>query len=317
MNTVAASLRKAMLLPPEKTMLVVAMAAAAIDIVLIAVHDSRIDWPAYGGILVLIGALLMTGFFYRTTGRSERIAAATIGAALFIFFTLCLSMFNYQLLPLWRAPIDAQLNAIDRIFGYHWPSVIEWASRHLVFNTLVRYAYLATLPLFALTVVILGLTGRIRELHILMTALLITATFTICLWGLFPSLGAQSLYELPVAVEKLAKPELGTAYGKLLLQLAKDGPGLISPQNIKGLIGFPSYHIVLAVLVLCAVRNIKWVFAVFFLPSLLVVPGIFMHGGHHLVDLPAGILVAVSGIYLARKSVCSYYRKHDRPEFIR
>jgi hypothetical protein len=313
---IASAMGGTWLWPAEKTMAVIALAAGMIDIILIAYNRSQIDYSGYSAILTLIGGLLAMGFFYRLSGRSDRIAAATICAGLFIFYSLCLSMFNYQLLPLWREPIDTSLNAIDQIFGYHWPSVIEWAAQHPTINSIIRFAYMSTIPQFAAMVVILGLTGRIRELHVLIVSVTITATFTICFWGLFPSLGAKSLYDLPLSMEILASPEVGTAYGDHMLLMALEGPGLISPKEIKGLVAFPSYHIVLAFAAVYAARTVRWVFPVYLVLNALILPGIYMHGGHHMIDLPAGILVATAGLYLARKMVMKHYQENNLPEFV-
>ncbi len=307
--------QKSWLYGAEKSMGLVAVSAGAIDIALIIYNRSQVDWAGYFTILALIGGLLSLGFFYRLSQRSERIASATICAGMFIFYSLCMSMFNYQLLPLWREPIDLQLNAIDQMFGYHWPSVIEWASQHPTFNSIVRYAYLSTIPQFAAMVVLLGMSGRIKELHILIASVTITATFTICFWGIFPAFGTTTMYELPRAMEALVGPVAGTAYGRELLQMAADGPGLISPKDIKGLVAFPSYHIVLAVTAVYASRTLKWAFPFYLALNVLIVPGIFMHGGHHFVDLPAGIFVAVVGILIARKIVGEHFSKNKMPEF--
>ena len=319
-NNFISSWRKAAgrswLMPAEKTMFNVAIAAGIIDVALIIFHGSLVDWSGYLAIILLVGGLLATGFFYRLSGRSDRIGAATICAALFIFYSLCMSMFNYQLLPLWREPIDLQLNAIDRMLGYHWPSIIKWASQHLIFNEIVRFAYMSTIPQFAVMVVILGLSGLVKELHILILSVTITATFTICFWGIFPTFGTTILFDLPPAIEKLASPLAGTAYGAQLLAMAKQGPGLISPEQIKGLIAFPSYHIVLAFTAVYAARRIKWVFFVYLVLNALILPGIFMHGGHHLVDLPAGIVVAAAGLFIASKAVNKHYKENNLPQFL-
>ncbi|MCP4181801.1 MAG: hypothetical protein GY761_00550 [Hyphomicrobiales bacterium] len=308
--------QKTWLQPAERIMAVVALTAAMIDAFLIVFNGSQVDWSGYLSILTLIAAMLAMGLFYRLSGRSDRIAAATICAALFIFYSLCMSMYNYQLLPLWREPIDVYLNAVDQMFGYHWPSIIAWAGQHPVFNEIIRFAYMSTIPQFTVIVVILGLSGRIKELHILIVSVTITATFTICFWGLFPSLGAESLYDLSPAMEMLASPEVSTSYGDHMLAMAIDGPGLISPKEIKGLIAFPSYHIVLAFTAVCAARTVRWIFPVYLALNILILPGIFMHGGHHMIDLPAGMFVAFVGIYLARKVVKKHYKEHNLPEFL-
>lgn len=294
-------------------MLTVALAAAAIDLILIAVKGVQVDLPAYGAIVALVAGLMAVGALYRCTGRSQRIGAATTCAALFIFFSLCLSTFNTLLLPLWREPIDVALQAADRMFGYHWPTLIEWAGRHPFANAVLKFAYMSTIPQFAALVVILGFAGRLRELHVLLTAVTLTATFSICFWGLFPSFGPTVLYDLPAAVEALAAPVVDTAYGDHMAAMGQNGPGLISPKQIKGLIAFPSYHVVLAIIAIYAARSVRWLFPGYLVLNLLIMPGIFFHGGHHLVDLPAGLTVAIFGIWLARRIVYRQYEEMKAP----
>ncbi len=314
--SLSVKLRNWQLMPAEKSMLVVSLVAGTLAVTSFLWGGANVDWLRYGGLLLVVLAMLLTGHIYRASGRSERIGAATTCAGLFIFFTMCLSMYNYMLLPLWRAPIDLQLNQIDQMFGYHWPLVIEWAGQHPLINDIIRVAYMSTLPQFAVLVVILGLTGRIKELHVLIASVTITATFAICFWGLFPSLGAKSLYDLPQAMEMLAAPIVSTLYGDQMLQMAVEGPGFITPQDIKGLIAFPSYHIVLAVTAIYASRTLKWVFPAYLVLNMLIMPGIYLHGGHHLVDLPAGLVVAAAGLYLARRTVFSHYEKLKLPALV-
>ena len=315
MNLIA-SLNKVNLLPAEKTMLMVSTLAGAIAVVSFLWNGQNVDWAAYGAVMALVAGMVGMGYFYRVSGRSERIGAATICAGLFIYFTICLSLFNYHLLPTWRAPIDPQLAQIDQFFGYHWPSIIEWAGQHPTINNILRIAYVSTMPQLALLVVILGLSGRIKELHVLILSITITATFTICWWGFFPSFGASSIYQLPAAMEALASPELGTAYGGYLVSLGLNGPQFITPSEIKGLIGFPSYHTVLAVTALYASRTIKWIFPIYLVLNVLILPGVFVHGGHHMVDLIGGLVIAFGGLYIARNVVYKQYRKLNLPEVV-
>ena len=70
-------------------------------------------------------------------------------------------------------------------------------------------------------------------------------------------------------------------------------PDLISPANVKGLIGFPSFHAVLAVLPLWSVRRLRAVRLPLALFNLLMLAATPIQGGHHLVDVLGGIAVAV------------------------
>ena len=49
-----------------------------------------------------------------------------------------------------------------------------------------------------------------------------------------------------------------TEYGRDLLRLLRDGPGYITPADLRGLIAFPSYHGVLAILLIWYARSVRW-----------------------------------------------------------
>ena len=91
---------------------------------------------------------------------------------------------------------------------------------------------------------------------------------------------------------------LDPAYARELVRLLHDGPGLISPHDTKGLIGFPSYHAVLALLVMWFARDIKflrWPALVLNIAVLLATP---VQGGHHLIDVLAAFPLAAGAIFI-------------------
>ena len=294
---------KLYLKPAEFLMLSIGFAAGLIDLALIAHKGASVDFAAYSGLFALIIFVMGLGMAYRVSGRNERIASALICTGAFIFFSMCLSLFNYLLLPIARPLIDVPLAQIDALFGYHWPDVMALAADYANVSYVLKIAYMTTIPQIAALVVILGLSGKIRDLHTLVTSVTITATLCICFWGLFPTLGAKSMYVLPPEIWAAVNPIVDEAYAKELLHIGEHGPGLISPKEIRGLIAFPSYHAVLAFTAIYAARNIPVISWVFLILNLLILPGIFIHGGHHFVDLFGGLAVFLLGNWLAIRAV--------------
>ncbi|MEM7290312.1 MAG: phosphatase PAP2 family protein [Pseudomonadota bacterium] len=302
--------------PAELMMISVGIAAGIVNVMLIAVKGAEVDVLAYGGIFSIIIVTLPLGLYYRVSGRSERIASALICAGGFIFFSACLSLFNYLLLPIVRPLIDIPISEIDAIFGFHWPDIMAIAAANPIPSQILKYVYLTTIPQFALLVVILGLSGRMRDLHVMITSVTITATLTICFWGLFPTLGAKSMYILPPEIWTAVNPVVNEEYALHLLHIGENGPGVISPQEIRGLIAFPSYHAVLAFTAIYAARNVAVLKQVFLILNLLILPGIFIHGGHHLMDLPAGFVMFAFGTWLATRAVERDYKRRDMPALV-
>ncbi|MEM9332068.1 MAG: phosphatase PAP2 family protein [Pseudomonadota bacterium] len=307
---------KLRLQPAELMMLTVGIAAGMVDVALILYKGSEVDFLGYAGLLALVLLVIPLGMFYRLKGRSERIASALICTGAFIFFSACLSLFNYLLLPIVRPLIDVPIAQIDAMFGFYWPDIMALAAENPIPTYILKIAYMTTIPQFAMLVVILGLSGRMRDLHIMITSVTITATLTICFWGLFPTLGAKSMYILSPEMWAAINPIVDEEYAKDLLHIGESGPGLISPKEIRGLIAFPSYHAVLAFTAIYAARNVPVIAQLFLVLNLLILPGIFVHGGHHLMDLPAGFAMFAFGTWLAARAVHKDYEYRNAPAFV-
>lgn len=308
--------QKLHLQPAELLMITIGVAAVVVDFALVVYKGSQIDFTAYGGLFALVLFVVPLGLFYRIKGRSERIASALICSGAFIFFSACLSLFNYLLLPIVRPLIDIHITQFDAMLGFHWPQVMAWAAANPWPTLVLKIAYMTTIPQFAALVVILGLSGRMRDLHIMITSVTITATLTICFWGLFPSLGAKSMYILTPEIWNAINPIVNEEYAKDLLHIGANGPGMISPKEIRGLIAFPSYHAVLAFTAIYAARNVRFVAPIFLVLNLLILPGIFIHGGHHLMDLPSGFVMFAFGTWLASNAVAKDYRRRNAPDLV-
>lgn len=88
-------------------------------------------------------------------------------------------------------------------------------------------------------------------------------------------------------------------YGQTLLALYRDGPGIIHFDRLLGLIAFPSMHIVMAMMCTWHVRG-TWLLLPMLTINLFMVPAIIVHGGHHVIDLIAGIILFALMSRLAR-----------------
>jgi hypothetical protein len=276
---------------------------ALIDVALILVRGPRVDFIAYGMLGALIAALLALGFFYRRSGRSEQIGAMTTGAGLFIFFTAAMSLFNYLLTPNPNPPIDHWLFQIDTALGYDWPEMLGWTAHHPWLNEFMRFSYMSTLPQIALLVVVLSLSSRVHDLHELMITVVVGGTISVMFWGMFPSAGAKAYHALSDEVMLAVRPIVDPAYGAEILALLRDGAPFLSPNELRGLIAFPSFHIVLAITATYYARNVRWLLAPCVLVNLIVLPAVLVHGGHHLADIPAGMAVFAFALFCTRLAV--------------
>ncbi|MEL6744925.1 MAG: phosphatase PAP2 family protein [Pseudomonadota bacterium] len=266
-------------------------------------RGGAIDGAAYGVLFLLALLLGSIGQYYRYSGRGEAIGDALTCAALMILFSNSIIVFNYLLLPIERPVIDPMLMVADSWLGYSWPAAVQFGADHPWFNLTVKYAYMTTMPQITVLVVLLGLTGRRVWLHRLLVSISVTSVFLICFWALFPSHGPSAFYTLSQDLIRAVQPIVGPHYGETLKTMMAEGPKVVRPSDVEGLIAFPSYHTTLAFICAWCAFGFRPLFPAFLVLNALILPGTLIHGGHHLVDLPAGFLLFLIGALIANRVV--------------
>lgn len=244
------------------------------------------------GLLSLI--LLGAARFYQTLRPEPRLAAMLFGTGFLCAFSLGASLLNYMLLTRAGVRIDVPLAALDRAMGFDWPAAMAWMAQRPRLNFAALVAYSSMLPQVALLTIALATVDAPRVYRFCL-ALAISALACIAVWSLAPSFGAFSVYPLSGDHAALA---LDPAYARELVRLLHDGPGLISPRDTKGLIGFPSYHAVLALLVMWFARDIKFLRGPALALNIAVLLATPVQGGHHLIDVLAAFPLAAGAIFI-------------------
>lgn len=289
--------------PAELLILKLNAALIALDAFLILLRGVTIDVHRYGLTFGIAGIISAIGVAYRRSGRSETIASTTIGFGLLVVFSSLLSALNYLLLPNWRPGIDAWLAVIDSLFGYHWPDAIALSAQYPQVNELMRWSYNSTSFQVALVAVGLGLTGRRHTLHAMMLAVALSSLTTVIFWALFPSLGPSTLHTLPAELLAAVHPVVDPTYGDEIATLMREGVRKLSPDEFRGLIAFPSFHTIMALIATYYARKMRWLLLPLLMVNLLIFPAVLVHGGHHLVDIPAGLAVFALAAFIAQKMV--------------
>ena len=283
----------------QRLLLVILAGVIAVDCGWASVQHFDIDLRAYAMLGLLAFGLTAAGLFYARVRADEHLSAMLFGAAFLIAFSASFSLFNYLLLTVAGSRIDAALAGVDRAMGVDWPAMMAVAADHPFANKLLEIAYNSVLPQIVVLIVILAGLRRSVEIYRFSLALAVGAAITVCVWTAFPSFGAFSVYELPASVSSRLSVALDGHYAHDLVSLLANGPGMISPHEIKGLIGFPSFHAVLALLV----AWYAWPLAGWRWPALglnaVVLLGTPIQGGHHVVDVMAGFAVAAASVAVA------------------
>ncbi|MET3612031.1 membrane-associated phospholipid phosphatase [Rhizobium aquaticum] len=185
---------------------------------------------------------------------------------------------------------DDQLAAMDAALGFDWPKTIAFIDGRPWLAGLLNYAYTAFTPQLILSPLLLALgrnTAKAYKMLISYGAIVLLASVvatTVPAVGTFATTGLQPKnINIQYALDFVAP----------LHALKNGGIFAFRPFELAGIISFPSVHA--AVAVLCAWawwhnRLLRYpVLALNVLMAISAVP----NGGHYLVDVIAGIAVAV------------------------
>jgi hypothetical protein len=286
----------------QQVLFAIVASLIAVDIVWGWLGHFQVDVRAYvpAGLLGL--ALLGGGIFYQTRRRDPQLAAMILGTSFLVLFSASANLLNNYLLTVAGSRIDAELDAVDRALGFDWYRLMLGMADHPALTGWLFRIYNIALPEVALLLVVLAWSGKTDKAYRFCLSVAIGALIAIGLWAIHPAFGAMSLYTLPPDVAGKLMLTLTCEFGKAQVALLRDGPGFITLDALHGsLIGFPSYHAVLALLIMWygrTIRYLRWPLVVLNIGVIVSTP---IQGGHHLIDvLGAGPVTVVTLLVVSR-----------------
>jgi len=282
----------------RKVLLSIAIILFAIDAIWAPLAHFDVDYERYVELTVLSLLLLGGSEFYRSKRPDPRLSAMLFGAGFLCLFSAAASVLNYCLLTVAGGRIDMTLAAIDRALGFNWPALMIALAPHPRITWALFVAYNAALPQIAVLLCVLGRKSTYLSIYRFCIAMSVAALICIITWSIAPSFGAISVYGVPAAAAHM-ELALDQNYAQILISLLAHGPGFISPIDVKGLIGFPSYHAVLALLTIYYTWPLKLLRWPALLLNLLALAATPVQGGHHLIDVLAGVPVTLLALFAA------------------
>ncbi len=292
------------LLAAERAMLLFIGLFGLATVALALILHRQVNWPPFvAGYAATLGFATIGGYV-RQMKAAPRLALALVGTSIFMGFTAVSSVFIFVLFPLSNPLIDPALIQLDQALGYHWPSLIAWMAQYPTFSQGLGLLYHTSLPQILLTIVLLAALSRDLVLHRFLLVGIVTLLIAVAIWWVIPSVGPSAFQSIPEADRVATGLYYNPAYGEFLRSLVEVGPPQISPEVITGVVAFPSYHMVMALMVVWFTRG-----TLAFVPAALVntamIPATLSHGGHHLVDLLGGLAVFVLGLWIANRLIRS------------
>ena len=247
-------------------------------------------------------SLFLLALYARFRLRVEPMAKFGIAFSYFFFFLTGFSNLILMRFPVSNLQFDAALQAIDDSIGYSWVGFLLWFEKYPTFGSFLGYLYATSLFQLALVFLFLSLTKRDRTLYRMMFTGAISLFITISIWLTVPSFGPAISFDLPDSVVQSVHLVVTPEFQDILLALIENGALTIPPETSVGLVEFPSFHTIMALLVVIyTFRTI--VFWPAALLNAFMIPSILGQGAHYVADLLGGAVVFAIAAVISRRLV--------------
>jgi hypothetical protein len=271
---------------------------AAIDWVWARRAGFQIDGiiPAVQGVAMIAAV----GFFFDYTGRARQVSEAAHYCAVWISFAVALDIYSYAVatlrMPLW----DPQFARMDAALGFNWVAGFDLiTSSSWMLRYLLSHAYNSIFIQVFFSIGYFALIKRSDRNRELLWIGMLSALITTSLSGLFPALGPYVKGDLP-------------AWSAVLVTIRNGSLSKFALADMAGIVAFPSFHTVLAVLLVYVHRPPLRSFVPMAILNALMLVAIPFAGHHYLVDVIAGAAVAFVSIAIVQAAV--RLRSPARPE---
>ena len=268
------------------------------------------------GLAIAIGYVGLYGGFAHANARSPgrrdpQVMFVLGGTAQIVLITAIMAPLTYVAASANLPMQDANLLAADRMLGFDWRAYVLFVDAHPALASWLNCGYaMIRWPIFAIPV-LLAAQGQYRRVEEFTFAFGAALAATTIISGLVPAIGVYHQIGLDPASLKNIDP---SAYLDQLRDLPPTREGTLRHLALLGLGGivtFPSFHAASAVLYTWALWSKRWL-----RPLVLIINGAMLaatpiNGGHYLVDVIAGVAIALVAIVAARQVGLALCRRQE------
>lgn len=250
-------------------------------------------------------ALIGAAIFYTRVRINERFRACCIGLSQALLFSAAGSILSYLLARGGGGLWDESLTRWDRAVGFDWLAYAFAVDSQAWAALAFRICYDSLIPQTVVVIVALGFSGRIDQLRMFILAAMLSGSVAVLLSPLFPAVGNFTYLDLNHSAFAHVWQSSDLADVRDFLALRNGSLAALDLRTMQGIIVFPSYHGALASVTLWAfwtsgLRWLRWIGGAVALTTIAATP---VFGGHYLVDVIAGIGLAIATIAAARRLV--------------
>ena len=232
--------------------------------------------------------------------RDPRVMFALGGTAQIVLVTVLMTPLTYVAAATNFPLQDANLLAADRALGFDWTAYVGFVNDHPTLATVLTLGYrMIRWPIFAIPVV-LALAHRYRRMDEFIFAFGLALIVTTIISVFVPAIGIY--FDLP-DVSASYSNVVPVAYFDSVreMPLVRDGSiRALELTKLTGLVTFPSFHAASAVLYTWALWPVRWIRPIAVIANVAMLASCPVDGAHYIIDLIAGVALAVLAIMAAR-----------------
>lgn len=250
----------------------------------------RLSAPTLSDYVGVAAFLLAAGYCWRA--KHERF----LQVCLIVFWSFLMGKllgFPVYLAARSRMPLqDNALAHFDQLLGVQVPSILHFCANHPWIKESFAASYDWLFPLMVLSVLLPAVLYRWTAAKELVVASSLATIIGSLMFALCPAIGPWVVYHFaPSAQQRTCEA--------LFLTLRSGSFHTLSPDD-KGIICFPSFHVMLAIVSCVAICSIKVLRIPAVLVASLIVISTLTTGWHYIADVIGGLTLAVLAELLAK-----------------
>lgn len=254
--------------------------------------------------------------------RPDRVIAAVGGAMTIIgVCSFAATIMGLAALRLDMPLVDAALARADGAIGLTSPDLLAWLARRPALGGALGAVYMTAAPLIFIVIPLLAFTRQTWRLWELSFTFATTVLLTTITAVFFPAIGAVISYKVSPEILAQLPPGAGRLYVPTFEAFRSGAFQTIDLDHLEGVVTFPSYHAIMALLVANAWRGLPGASLVKVWGALVIVSAVPI-GGHYVIDLVAGgalwgvfavIAVRLRGPMAAPAAQFAFWRRRGDP----
>ena len=224
---------------------------------------------------------------------SQNVSTMIEALALLVIAGLTCAILQYPMIALGGPLADRGLLAADKLLGFDWATFTRFFAHRTTDVTLV-ISYELFRVQGALVIVYLCVTGQSNRAWQLLTAAIGSLLIAVLLLALFAADG--SFVGCGLRLDDLPFHAKFCAYGPVIIGIKSGAIHMIDPSLYYGLVSLPSFHVAGGVMLIWAVWHRPWLRWPSLALNFLMGIASIVIGGHYLVDVIGGVLLAYLAI---------------------